>query len=92
MAEAERESREQESATSLVGGLSSQEGRTNLHFPISPDALTTLGIAYHAAAVQVCDSALAAVGGRDRPAAADSRRVPSLPVEAQARPPPPTPP
>ena len=33
----------------------------------------------------LCDTALAAAGGRDSPAAADNRRVPNLGAEAQAR-------
>jgi len=66
------------------GGIDlSQEGRVSL--PNTPAALSWLGLAYSEAAVDVCDAALAAAGGRGSLAATDSGRVPSLKVEAQAR-------
>jgi len=85
MAQAERESREQER---LSGSLSydldlSREGRISL--PTTPTALSRLGLAYHEAAVGICEAALASVGGRDSPAADDNQCVPQLSVEAQAR-------
>ena len=87
MAKAERESREQErlsGTTPSCGGLDlSQEGHISL--PTSPAALSRLRITYMEAAVALCDSARTAAGGRDSPAAADERRVPSLGMEAEAR-------
>jgi len=86
MASAERQSREQErcSGSPLHGGLDlSQEGRISL--PTTPAALSRLGLAYNEAAIEICDAALAATGGRGSPAADDRWRVPSLPVEATAR-------
>jgi len=86
MAQAEKESREQErrSGSRSYGGLDlSKEGRVRL--PTTPDALVLLSLAYNEAALAICDSALAAAGGRDSPAAADERIVPSLSVEAEAR-------
>jgi len=94
MASAERESRERErpivspSYGGLVspsyGGLDlSQEGRVSL--PTTLAALSRLALAYNEAAVAICDAAVAAAGGRDTPAAADSRRVPLMRTEAIAR-------
>jgi len=86
MANAERESREQERrcGSPSYGGLDlSQEGRVSL--PTTPAALARLCLAYHEAAVALCDEALAAAGGRGNPAAADNQRVPNLQVEARAR-------
>jgi len=87
MANAERESRKQErlsGSPTRYGGLDlSQEGRISL--PTTMAALSRLELAYHLAAVAICDAALFAAGGRGSPAAADVRRVPSLHVEARAR-------
>jgi len=86
MALAEKESREQErlSGSRSYGGPDlSQEGRVSL--PTNPAALSRLSLAYNEAAVAACDSALAAAGGRDSPAADDERQVPSLGKEAQLR-------
>jgi len=86
MVNAERDNREQErrNGSPSYGGLDiSQEGRISL--PTSPAALSRLSLAYHEAAVEICDTALAAAGGRGSRAAADSRRVPLLCVEARAR-------
>jgi len=58
-------------------------GRVSL--PTTPTDLSRLGLAYNEAAVATCDAALAAVGGRDSPAADDERSVPSLRNEAEAR-------
>ena len=86
MVNAERESREQErlSGPPSYSGLDlSQVGRISL--PTTPAALSRLGLAYNEAAVAICESALAAAGGRGSPAADDNQRVPSLRVEAIAR-------
>jgi len=87
MAMAERESRGQERLSGpppSYGSLDlSQEGRISL--PTTPAALSRLGLAYNEAAVALCDTALEAVGGRDRPVADDEQRVPDLHTEAQAR-------
>ena len=53
--------------------------------PTTPAAVARLGEAFNEAALEICDSALAAVGGRASPAAADDRRVPSLNAEAEVR-------
>jgi len=85
MVRAERESREQErrSGSPSYNDLDlSQEGRISL--PTTPAALSRLPLAYHEAAVAICDAALAAAGGRS-PAAADGMRVPELQQEARAR-------
>jgi len=82
----QRESREQErrSGSPSYGGLDlSQEGRVSL--PNTPAALSRLTLAYHEAALAVCESAIAAVGGRGSLADYDTRRVPSLQQEARAR-------
>ena len=86
MARAMRESREQDgqSGSPYHGGLNlSQEGRIIL--PTTAAALSWLELSFSEAAVAICDTALAAAGGRDSPASADSRRVPSLRAEALAR-------
>jgi len=86
MVNAERDSREQErrNGSPSYGGLDiSQEGRISL--PTSPAALSRLSLAYHEAAVAICDEALAAAGGPGSRAATDDQRVPSLRVEARAR-------
>jgi len=86
MAAAEIESREQERLSGLPPsyGLDlSQEGRINL--PTTPADPNRLRLAYNEAAVIICDTALAAVGGRGSRAAADTLRVPDLYSEAQAR-------
>jgi len=87
MVTAEKESREQERLSGpppSYGSLDlSQEGRISL--PTTPAALSRLSLAYNEAAVEICDAALAAAGGRDSPAAADARRVPNLFTEASAR-------
>jgi len=86
MVNAEREIREHERrcGSPSYGGLDlSQEGRVNL--PTTPAALCRLSLAYHEAAVAICNSALAAAGGRGSPADNDDRRIPSLQVEARAR-------
>jgi len=86
MANAERESREQErlGGSPSYGSLDlSQEGRISL--PTNRAALSRLGLAYYEAAVATCDAALTAAGGRDSPAANDQRRVPVLDLEAQVR-------
>ena len=86
MPSAERESREQErrSGSSSYGGLDlSQEGRVSL--PTNPAGLVRLCLAYHEAAVALCDEALAAAGGRGSPAAPYEELVPTLRVEARAR-------
>jgi len=86
MAQAEKESREQErlSGSPSYGRLDlSQEGRISL--PTTPSALSRMGLAYSEAAVAICDTALAAAGGRGSPAADDAWRVPSVHVEADAR-------
>jgi len=82
MANAERESREQERrcGSPSYGGVDlSQEGRISL--PITPTALSRLGLAYFEAAVAICDAAR----GRGSPAAVDDPRVPNLRAEVQAR-------
>jgi len=79
MAKAESESRTQ--GARYHGGLDlAQEARVSL-------AIETglLRFAYNTIAVNVCDTALDAAGGRDSPAAANDWRVPSLRLEAQAR-------
>jgi len=87
MVKAERESRKQERLSgpplSYSGLDISQAGRVRL--PTTPAGLSRLSLAYNEAAVATCDAALAAVGGRDSPAAADERHVPSLQLEADAR-------
>jgi len=86
MVNAELESREQErrSDSSSYSGLDlSQEGRVSL--PTTPATLARLCLAYHEAAVAICNEALAAAGGRGSPAAADDWRVPNLRAEARAR-------
>jgi len=86
MANAERESREQErlGGSPSYGGLDlSQEGWVSLL--TNPAALARLGIAYNEAAVAICDAALTAAGGHDSPTANDEQLVPSLRVEAEAR-------
>jgi len=88
MAKAERESREQ---LKRLGGSPPSYGRHDLSqeghisLPTSPAALSRLCITYMEATVALCDAALAAAGGRDSPAAADDRLVPSLSLEAEAR-------
>ena len=82
----QRESREQEqeSGAPLDGGLDFlQEGRVSL--PSSSVALSRLALAFIEAAVEICNAALAAAGGRDSPAASNLWSVPSLRQEAQAR-------
>ena len=90
IAAAEKESREHERCSGSppsYGGLDlSQEGRISL--PTTPAALSRLNLAYLEAAVGFCDAALcgaalAAAGGRDSPAANDSRRASR--TEARAR-------
>jgi len=86
MVNAELESREQErrSGSSSYGGLDlSQEGRVSL--PTTPATLARLCLAYHEAAVAICNEALAAAGGRGSPAADDDWRVPNLRAEARVR-------
>jgi len=86
MANAERESREQESlgGSPSYGGLDLlQEGWVSL--PTNPAALSRLGLAYEEAALAICDAALTAAGGRDSPTANDQRHVPSLRLEAKVR-------
>jgi len=86
MVKAERESREQErlSGSPCHAGLDlSQEGRDSL--PSTAAALSRLGLAYHEAAVAICVSALAAVGGHSGPGDDDERRVPVVAAEARAR-------
>jgi len=86
MAQAEKESREQErlSGSPSYGRLDlSQEGRISL--PTTPSALSRMGVAYNEVAVAICDTALAAAGGRGSLAADDAWRVPSVHVEAEAR-------
>jgi len=86
MVKAEMESRKQErlsSSPSYGGPDLSQEGRTSL--PTTPAALSRLDVTYIEAAVDACDAALTAAGGRGSPAANDERRVPSLCDEANAR-------
>ena len=86
MVNAERESRAQErlGGSPSYGGLDlQQEGRVSL--PTTPAALSRLGVAYNEAAIATCDAALTAAGGRDSPAAADPRDVPSRYSEAQVR-------
>jgi len=87
MAKAESASREEErlsGSQSSLGGLDlSQEGWISL--PTTPADLSRLSLAYNEAAVAICDAALEAAGGRGSPAAADTRRVPTLNDEAQAR-------
>ena len=84
MAKAERECRAQEKLSGCLpsyGGIDlSQEGRIRL--PTTPAALS---LAYNEAAVALCDSALAAAGGRGSRAAANDRLVPTLHEEATAR-------
>jgi len=86
MANAERESREQErlGGSPSYGGLDlSQERWVSL--PTTPAALARLCLAYNEAAVRICDEALAAIGGRGSSGAADNWRVPDLQAEARAR-------
>jgi len=66
-----------------MAASTSREGHISL--PTSPAALSRLCITYMEAAIGICDTALAAAGGRDSPAADDEWRVPSLQVEADAR-------
>jgi len=83
MAQAEKESREQErlSGSLYHGGLDlSQEGRISL--PTTHAALSRLGVAYYEAAVATCVAAQAASGGRG--SFADGS-VNSLKAEAHAR-------
>jgi len=75
----------------LYSGLDlSQEGRISLPTTLAA-ASPRLGLAYFEAAVGICDAAIAAAGGRGRPggrgspAADDSRLVPLLELEADAR-------
>jgi len=86
MVKAKKESREQERLrpTPDLGGLDlSQEGRVSL--PTTRVALFRLGLAYNERALAICESALAAAGGRGSTAAVNKRLVPSLSIEARAR-------
>jgi len=86
MANAERESREQERlcGSPSHGGLDlSQEGQVSL--PTTPAAFSRLGLAYYEAALATCDAALAAVGGRDDLADDDEPLVPALCLEGRVR-------
>jgi len=83
MARAEWESQKLRGSPRYGGFDLSQEGLVSL--PTTPVALFQLGRTYNEAAVAVCDAALASAGGRDSPAAADERIVPSMAIEAQAR-------
>jgi len=85
MVSAEIESRKHDKLGSeRLGGFDlSQEGRISL--PTNPAALSRLSLAYNEAAVATCDRALANVGGRGSPAAANEHCVPLLGAEARAR-------
>jgi len=88
MVRAEKASREQErlsgSPYQIYDILDlSQEGRFAL--PTTPGKVALIRLSYYTAAVAICDAALAACGGRDSPAAADSARVPLWTAEANAR-------
>jgi len=86
MVNAEVESREQEGLGGLpsYGGLDlTHEGQVSL--PTTLAALSRLCVKYMEAAVATCESALAAAGGRDSPAADDDAFVPSVHMEAEVR-------
>jgi len=86
MATAEQASRKQErlcDSWSYGPFDLSQEGRVRM--PTTPDGVWGLALAYHEAAVDICDAALAAAGGRGNPASDDDRDVPDLGREGAAR-------
>jgi len=58
-----------------------------VHPPTTKTALSRLHVAYGEAAVNICDAALAVVGGRGCLAAlaADDNQIPSVPIETNAR-------
>ena len=84
MAKAITESRDMERLCPspwFAGRDLSQEGVVIL--PTTPATLSRLGLCFYQAAVEICDAALAAVGGRSSPAADDERRLPSMNAHAQ---------
>jgi len=85
MARAENESRVQERLSgpppSYSGLDLSQKGRVSLR--TAPAALSRLALAYYEAAVEMCDAALAATGGRGSPV--DHWSAPAWAIEAQVR-------
>jgi len=85
MVRAESESRAQERLSGpppSYGGLDlSQKGRVSLR--TTPAALSWLPLAYYEAAVEICDAALAASGGRGSPV--NDWRAPTWAIEAQVR-------